>query len=61
MLPSLPSDRLLLDAVEHADDPIPTLNNLAPEQTPLANNSDENFRSADREPRGGLFLTPTDA
>lgn len=60
MLPSLPSDRLLLDAVEHADDPIPTLNSPAPEQTPLANNSDENARRADREPRGGIFLTFTD-
>ena len=61
MFSSLPSDRLLLNAVEHADDPTPTLNNPAPEQTSLANNSDENARSADREPRGGLFLTPTDA
>ena len=60
MFSSLPSDRLLLNAVEHADDPTPTLNSLAPEQDPLADNSDENARRADREPRGGIFLTPTD-
>ncbi|KAN0140389.1 hypothetical protein V8E53_001598 [Lactarius tabidus] len=41
--------------------PLLTLNKPTPEQAFLAKNYDENAQSADRDPRGNFFCTPTDA